>query len=302
MDQTMAAMASATALARARGAKIAVAVYDASGRCLGSTRMEGTPWLVEEEARAIALTCASLGMSSRKIAGLRGASWLEGILARRADFGLGGGGAVAKRDRCVLAAVGVSGASDEVDELCAERAAACVVDGADGLEAVPDDRFRATMGALAAGVTVITTLDPQSGEPRGMTANSVVSISRTPPIVGIVVGHTTQSYTAFAECTGFAVSVLHAEQVQLALELAKTGPEKFNGATLKQSAGGYPVVENSRAAFECRSGGAVDIGDHVMIWGRMVWTDRVADEQPGLVCLGTGRFGVPSELISNASL
>jgi flavin reductase (DIM6/NTAB) family NADH-FMN oxidoreductase RutF/uncharacterized protein GlcG (DUF336 family) len=258
MDYMMAAMASATALARAHGASISVAVYDGSGRCLGSTRMDGTPWFVEEEARAIAFACASLGMGSRKIAELRGAPWLESILARRSDFGLGGAGAVVKRDGRVRAAAGVSGASDEIDELCAERAAASISEAdADG-EGVSNEAFRATMGALPAGVTVITTLDPATGEPRGMTANSVVSVSNAPPIVGILVGHSTQSYRAFAECKGFAVSILHAEQVQVALDLAKTGPEKFNGTPLKLSVSGYPVVQNSKAVFECRTQGGID--------------------------------------------
>ncbi len=300
MDQTLTALASATALARAHGARIAVAVCDGSGRCLGSTRMAGAPWLLEEETRAIALTSASLGVGSGKLAGMRGAPWLEAILARRSDFGVGGGAAVVKRDGQVLAAVAVSGASDEIDELCADRAAASIGE-VDAVGVVSDEQFRATMGALPAGVTVITTLDPATGEPRGMTANSVVSISRTPPIVGILVGHSTQSYQSFAQCDGFAVSILQSEHAQLALDLARTGTEKWGGAPLKQSQGGYPVVENSRAALECRTLGAVDIGDHVMIWGRMVWCETAADEPPGLVCLGAGRFGVSAELISTAS-
>lgn len=302
MDLTMAAMTSATAAARAHGARISVAVYDGSGRCLGSTRMPGTPWLIEEEARAIALTCASLGMSSQKIAQLRGASWLEAILARRNDFGIGGGGAVVKADGQIVASVGVSGASDEIDELCAERAAASITELRAADEAVSDEQFRSTMGALPAGVTVITTLDPVTGEPRGMTANGVVSISRIPPIVGISVGHSTQSYPAFARCPGFAVSILHSEQVDLARSLSRTGPEKFNGAPLKNSPSGYPIVEESRAAFECRTHGALDVGDHVLILGRMVWSESGAEEQPGLVCLGAGRFGVPAELAAGATI
>lgn len=301
MDITMAAVTSATAAARVHGAKISVAVVDGSGRCLGSMRMPGAPWLLEEEARAIALACASLGMSSQKIAKLRGEPWLDAILTRRHDFGIGGGGAVVKSDGHVVAAVGVCGASDEVDELCADRAASAIKELSTEGDTVSDSDFRAAMGALPTGVAVITTSDPMTGEPRGMTANGVVSISRNPPIVGISVGHSTQSYPAFAHCPGFAVSILHSEQIEVARSLARSGPEKFNGAPLKSSPGGYPVVESSRAAFECRTHGAVDIGDHVLILGRMVWSEASVKDQAGLVCLGAGRFGVSSELAVVAS-
>jgi len=43
--------------------------------------------------------------------------------------------------------------------------------------------FRNAMGLLVTGVAVITARDPGTGEPRGMTANALMSVSLTPPLV-----------------------------------------------------------------------------------------------------------------------
>ena len=290
MDRLMAAVGSATALARSHGAKIAVAAYDGGGRSLGSVRMEGTPWLLEQEAQATAFACASLGMSVASMAKLRGQPWFEALLTRRSDMAVSGGGAVVKQGGSVVAAFGVAGASDEVDSLCAERAAETFSAISGAVPVISEQEFRRTMGALPTGVAVVTTVERLSGEPRGMTANSVVSLSCSPPIVGVAIGVSTNSYRAFVESEAFAVSILDASKADVALALAKSGPDKFAHVKLGTSAGGLPVVNDSVATFECKTAGAVDIGDHVMIWGQMVWADEPEEGRDPLVFLGRGRL------------
>lgn len=294
MDRIIAAMTSAKALARVHGAKIAIAAFDGGGRCLGSARMNGTSWLLEEDARATAFACASLGMDAAKIAKLRGQPWLEDLLSRRPDMRMSGGSAVVKENGAVTAAFGVTGASDEIDAICAKRAVSAFRAASAQEPRITDDNFRRTMATLPTGVTVITTVDRVSGEPRGMTANSVTSISRNPPIVGLFVGTMTQSYRPFVECEGFAVSVLHTKQSDLALALAKSGAGKFKGMALGTSPGGFPVIPGSVTSFECQTTGVIDIGDHVMVWGEMVWADEVSPGHMPLVFLGGGRFGLAS--------
>jgi flavin reductase (DIM6/NTAB) family NADH-FMN oxidoreductase RutF/uncharacterized protein GlcG (DUF336 family) len=292
MDRLMAALGSAIALARSHEATIAIAAYDGGGRCLGSLRMDGAPWLLEEEAQATALACASLGLSVASMARLRGQAWFESLLTRRTDLGVGGGGVVVKEAGAVVAAFGVAGASDEVDRLCAERAAEAFGAVSPAGPVISEQQFRRTMGAFPTGVAVVTTVERQSGQARGMTANSVVSLSCRPPIVGVVIGVRTQSYRAFVESESFAVSILDASKADVALALAKSGPEKFAGVPLGTSVSGLPVVEDGVASFECRTAGAVDIGDHVMIWGQMVWADEPAEGRDPLVFLGKGRLAM----------
>jgi len=292
MDRLMAAMGSAVALARSHDVKIAIAAYDGGGRSLGSLRMEGTPWLLEEEAQATAFACASIGIDVASMAKLRGQPWFEALLTRRGDMGVGGGGAVVKERGSVVAAFGVAGASDEVDSLCAERAAETFTAVSTAVPVISEQEFRRTMGALPTGVAVVTTVERLSGEPRGMTANSVVSLSCSPPIVGVLIGVTTSSYRAFVESEAFAVSILDASKVDVALTLAESGSAKFANVQLGTSISGLPVVDDSVASFECRTAGAVDMGDHVMIWGHMVWADEPEEGRDPLVFLGRGRLAM----------
>jgi len=61
--------------------------------------------------------------------------------------------------------------------------------------------FRNAMGLLVTGVAVITARDPGTGEPRGMTANALMSVSLTPP------GY--NSFSAWAS-SGFANAARYA--------------------------------------------------------------------------------------------
>ncbi|MHA1109074.1 MAG: flavin reductase family protein, partial [Alphaproteobacteria bacterium] len=43
--------------------------------------------------------------------------------------------------------------------------------------------LRQALGAFATGVTIVTTIAPESGEPVGFTANSFTSVSLEPPLL-----------------------------------------------------------------------------------------------------------------------
>lgn len=292
MDRSIAAITSAQALARALNAKVAVAVFDGSGRLVGSARMEGAPWLVEEAARTTAYTCAAIGMDTTKIAAMRGVSWIEDLLARQ-DLGLGGAGLLTRKaaDGSRLA-VGVSGASDEVDLACAQRAVASLeAEKVDGVT-VDNAIFRQTMGALPTGVTVVTTSDLDDARPRGMTAGCLVSISLDPPLVGVFVSRTSQNYVHFLRCPGFGVSVLHTGQSDVARALAISTPTKFDGVSLDHSPSGYPLIPNSITRFECVTRATMEIGDHSLVCGEMVWAEEPQAVNPALISLGQGNFGL----------
>jgi flavin reductase (DIM6/NTAB) family NADH-FMN oxidoreductase RutF len=77
----------------------------------------------------------------------------------------------------VIAALGVTVASDEIDALCAEGTATIFCVASPHGSRISKDRFLSKVGVLPTDVSVITTLDRVSGEPRGMTADNVMSIS-----------------------------------------------------------------------------------------------------------------------------
>ena len=72
--------------------------------------------------------------------------------------------------------------------------------------------FRAAMAQFASGVTVITVCDPATGQPRGMTANAVMSVSLTPPLVVVSVRRQAHLHDALARAGAYSVTVLGEHQ------------------------------------------------------------------------------------------
>src|SRR5712664_4586216 len=81
--------------------------------------------------------------------------------------------------------------------------------------------LRRTLGSLAAGVAVATTLDSE-GIPRGFTANSFTSVSLDPPLVLVCVDKTASCYPAFAGTKHFGINILCEEQQHLSRPFAST--------------------------------------------------------------------------------
>lgn len=78
------------------------------------------------------------------------------------------------------------------------------------LESVGLLEFRRTMGHFATGVAVVTTLDGEVS--RGLTVNSVTSVSLNPPLLLVCVDHTSESYNGFLTSQVFAVNFLNASK------------------------------------------------------------------------------------------
>ena len=57
--------------------------------------------------------------------------------------------------------------------------------------------FRKVLGGFATGVTIVTAIEPLSGEPVGMTVNSFNSVSLTPPLVLFSLDRRARSLPAF---------------------------------------------------------------------------------------------------------
>jgi len=138
--------------------------------------------------------------------------------------------------------------------------------------------LRDALGAFATGVTIVTTRDAD-GQPRGLTANSFVSISLDPPLVAVSIGYTAQSYAAFRNCEKFAIHVLQEDQLELARRFASRTPDKFAGLEFDATASDVPVLPGCHARFECRNFQTIDLGDHVMLVGE-VYDSELADMTP----------------------
>ena len=128
--------------------------------------------------------------------------------------------------------------------------------------------LRQAFGSFATGVTVVTALDAR-GNPVGLTANSFSAVSLNPPLVLWCISLTTPSFTAFRDCSHYAINVLSADQEEISNRFANPSADKFARLEWTSGAGGAPVLKGCIAGFECANAHQYPGGDHLIMVGRV---------------------------------
>lgn len=152
-------------------------------------------------------------------------------------------------------------------------------------------RFRSVLGRFATGVVAITAVDPETGEPCGLAANSFTSVSLDPPLVAFCVAHTSTSWPRVRGAKTLTVNVLAEDQQPICAQLASRGGDKFAGLQWTGSPGGNPVLDGALAWIDCVVEAEHLAGDHVIVVARVQQLDTHAEGGP-LVFFrgGYGRF------------
>lgn len=132
--------------------------------------------------------------------------------------------------------------------------------------------LRGVMGRFATGVTVITAAGEHG---HGMTANSFTSVSLEPPLVLCCVAFTARGHAAITSAGGYGVTVLGAEQRDLARYFADKkrplGAAQFDGvAHTPGPLTGAPLLDGALAWLECELVQTHDAGDHSIFVGRVL--------------------------------
>lgn len=151
--------------------------------------------------------------------------------------------------------------------------------------------YRRIMGHFVTGVTVVCARDPETGRPRGLTANAITSVSLDPPLVLVCIERNADSHDAIAESEAFAISILRSEDERLSRRFATYGvKEKFDGVAYREEVTGSPVLEKALGWLDCEVYAAYDGGDHTIFVGRVL----AGDADAGVPLLyyrgGYGRF------------
>jgi len=129
--------------------------------------------------------------------------------------------------------------------------------------------FRDAMARFATGVTVVAAVDP-AGNPCGMTANSVASVSLVPPMVLVCVDQESSSHDLIMDAGAFAVSVLGTEHEGMARRFAgKSQEERFPGLRYETGTTGSPILEGALAWLDCRVWKCMTAGDHTIVIGEV---------------------------------
>ena len=128
--------------------------------------------------------------------------------------------------------------------------------------------FADTMSALASGVVIVTCR--LGGRPWGMTVTAFASVSADPPIVLISLDSDSRGAQAIAATHRFGVSILAAEQLEVAQVGSTPGAAKFLERFAEPDRpGAAPVVRGALAHLDCDLAEAVEVADHTIFFGHV---------------------------------
>jgi flavin reductase len=135
----------------------------------------------------------------------------------------------------------------------------------------PGRELRQLMSRFVTGVTVVAARDPGNGEPHGLTANSVCSVSLDPPLVLVCVSNRARTHAVIARARSFSVSVLCEGQEAVSRRFAEpAGVSRFDGVEYRVGATGAPILSGALAWLECRLWASYPGGDHTIYVGEVV--------------------------------
>jgi N-acetyl-1-D-myo-inositol-2-amino-2-deoxy-alpha-D-glucopyranoside deacetylase len=150
--------------------------------------------------------------------------------------------------------------------------------------------FRAVLGRFASGVTVLTSV--LDGEPHGMTASSVASLSLDPPLVVVGIGRQTVMADHVTRSGSFALSILGADQAALSTAFADPdrplGEAMFAGVPTTTADDGSVLLREAIAHLVCRVRDVHHGGDHLLVVGEVVALDGEGDDP---LVYYRGRYG-----------
>jgi flavin reductase (DIM6/NTAB) family NADH-FMN oxidoreductase RutF len=149
------------------------------------------------------------------------------------------------------------------------RSVAQRANGTSGDDQVSVDAFKAAMGSLATGVTVVTALDA-SGAACAVTATSCASVSLDPPSCLVCVHRTARAHAAVKEHGSFAVNILSDSQEEVSLQCSSSMVDRLNGIPwVGGEETGAPILDGVLAWMECDVVAVHTSGDHDIIVGRI---------------------------------
>ena len=128
--------------------------------------------------------------------------------------------------------------------------------------------FRDVIRHLASGVTIITS--SLGGEPVGLTATAVCSVSATPPLLLISLTTTSRTAQGVEESGRFAVHLLPHRGRNHAEQFASRGLH-FDGVRYARHSGsGVPLLSDAFGWFVCEVEQKIPAADHIIFVGRVL--------------------------------
>lgn len=133
------------------------------------------------------------------------------------------------------------------------------------------EQLRRAMRAWTTGVTVVTVA--HNGERHGMTVNSFTSVSLNPPLVVITLRKQTHTHALVEQAGAFGVSILAADQKELADRFAGKHTEltdRFAGLEVESLTLGTPLLKHAVAQFDCQVVSTHLVGENTLFVAEVI--------------------------------
>lgn len=129
--------------------------------------------------------------------------------------------------------------------------------------------FRQLLGHFATGVTVVTATGPD-GNPVGMTANTLASVSLRPPLISVCIDREADMHQTLQQTGAFTVNILSAGQEAISRRFAEKGSNRFDGLGFHPNRHGGVVLDGVIGYLECERVTQVPAGDHTLYIAQLV--------------------------------
>ena len=155
--------------------------------------------------------------------------------------------------------------------------------------------LRAAIGCFATGVTIVTTR--YKGQDYGMTVSSFNAVSLEPAMALWNIQKDAHSIEAFEKSEGYTVSVLSAEQGELAMHFTRgSQEERFAGMEDSRATSGRIVIPDCIAWFDCDLEQVIEAGDHAILLSKVTSFDSTTGNK-GLI-YEQSKFGSIQDLVA----
>ncbi|MBS1892968.1 MAG: flavin reductase family protein [Actinobacteria bacterium] len=157
--------------------------------------------------------------------------------------------------------------------------------------------IRRVLGHLPTGVTVITAKD--GGEPVGIVANSVTSVSLDPPLMLICPAKSSGTWPRLRSAGQFCINVMAGHHEEVCRRFAVKGAEdRFEGAAWHERRG-MPALDDAVAWIDCSIRDEHDAGDHTIVVADILDMEAATDVEP--LVFFRGRYGTLVDTVDGAA-
>lgn len=140
------------------------------------------------------------------------------------------------------------------------------------------DTFRAFMGNMPTGVTVVTTTSAAGAV--GCTANAVTSLSLAPPSLLVCLATRSRTLAEIRDQGMFGLNILAWSQRDLSQRFATEPVERRFDGVEHATELGVPVLTRAVASAICAVREDIDLADHTLVVGAPLWYQSTQEGEP----------------------